>query len=56
MVKTYKVITARKQEEIEDKINQLAVDGWEVDNFNLSSFILHACMHASLPLGERVPR
>jgi len=28
MVKTYKVITARKQEDIEDKINQLAVDGW----------------------------
>ncbi|UCD26545.1 MAG: hypothetical protein JSV75_06595 [Candidatus Bathyarchaeota archaeon] len=33
MVKIYKVITARKQEEIEDKINQLAVDGWEVDKF-----------------------
>ncbi len=33
MVKTYKVITARKQEDIEDKINQLAVDGWEVDKF-----------------------
>ena len=31
MVKTYKIISARKLEEIEKEINQLAVDGWEVD-------------------------
>jgi hypothetical protein len=33
MVKTYKVITAKKEKEIEDKINELAADGWEVEKF-----------------------
>ena len=33
MVKTYKVITAKKEKEIEDTINELVSDGWEVDKF-----------------------
>ena len=33
MVKTYKVITAKKEKEIEDMINELVADGWEVDKF-----------------------
>jgi len=33
MVKTYKVITAKKEKEIEDKINELVADGWEVEKF-----------------------
>jgi len=33
MVKTYKVITAKNEKEIEDMINELVADGWEVDKF-----------------------
>lgn len=33
MVKTYKVITAKKEKEIEDTINKLVADGWKVDKF-----------------------
>jgi hypothetical protein len=33
MVKTYKVITAKKENEIEDKINELVKDGWKVEKF-----------------------
>jgi len=33
MVKTYKVITAKKEKEIEDMINELVADGWEADKF-----------------------
>jgi hypothetical protein len=33
MVRTYRVIAAKKEKEIEDMINELAADGWEVDEF-----------------------
>jgi hypothetical protein len=32
-VKNYKVISAKKEKEIEDKINELIKDGWKVENF-----------------------
>jgi hypothetical protein len=33
MVKTYKVITAKKEKEIEDTINELVKEGWKVEKF-----------------------
>ena len=30
-VKTYKVITAKKEREIEDTMNELVKDGWKVE-------------------------
>ena len=33
MAKIYKILTAKKEEEIEDKINKLASEGWDVDKF-----------------------
>jgi hypothetical protein len=36
-VKTYKVITAKKEKEIEDTINELVKDGWKVDKFGYAS-------------------
>ena len=32
-VRTYKVITAKKENEIEDAMNKLVADGWVVDKF-----------------------
>jgi hypothetical protein len=32
-VTTYKVITAKNENEIEDKMNKLVADGWVVTNF-----------------------
>ena len=32
-VRTYKVISAKKEKEIEDAINELVKDGWKVENF-----------------------
>jgi len=34
MVKTYRVITAKKEKEIEDAVNELVADGWEVKKFS----------------------
>ena len=31
MTKKYKVIAAKKEKEIEDTINELATEGWEVE-------------------------
>jgi len=36
-VKTYKVITAKKETEIEDTINELVKDGWKVEKFGYAS-------------------
>lgn len=33
MVKTYRVITDKNGKEIEDAINELVADGWEVERF-----------------------
>ena len=32
-MKTYKVISAKKEKEIEDAINELVKDGWKVEKF-----------------------
>jgi hypothetical protein len=44
MVKTYKVITAKKEKEIEDTINELVADGWEVEKFG-SAFMWREGSH-----------
>ena len=33
MVKTYKVVSAKKEKEIEEAINELVKDGWRVEEF-----------------------
>lgn len=35
-LKMYKLINFRKEKEIEDTINELATDGWEVKKFGIS--------------------
>jgi len=50
MVKTYKIISARKVEEIEKEINQLAVDGWEVGSLSLNKMALTPSLRSGIIL------